>query len=448
MKTFNYGALIVMFMTTTAIGQIDIKFEQYKLENGLTVLLHEDHSAPVAAVVVMYHVGSKNEKVKRTGFAHLFEHMMFKGSEHVQDGEHFKLLQEIGANINGFTTEDATTYFEVVPSNELELALYLESDRMGFLLPAVTQSKLDNQREVVKNERRQSVDNVPYGTADEKIAAAMFPETHPYNWPVIGSMEDLSAASLEDVHQFFRTYYAPNNACLVISGDVTPAESKPLVEKYFASIPAGKSFDRPQTVPVSLAASKTMTTEDKVQLPRLYLTWHTLPLNTREGAVMTVLGQIMGRGKNSRLFKPLQYDRQIAQSSSAGEQGLEIAGIFQIEVTAKPGRNLTEVETVVDSVLKDLLAGGVTQQEIDKAVASAEVQVVNGAATVLGKATSLARFYSFTGDPANINTQMKLYQGITPEEVRTVANKYLTQPRMVLSVVPLGKPELAAGKGE
>lgn len=447
MKPSVYGSMMLMFMTTS-FAQINIKFEQYKLDNGLTVILHEDHSAPVTAVVVMYHVGSKNEKPKRTGFAHLFEHTMFKGSEHVADGEHFKLLQEVGANINGFTTEDGTTYFEVVPSNFLELGLYLESDRMGFLLPAVTQSKLENQREVVKNERRERVDNVPYGTADEKIAKAMFPETHPYNWPVIGYMEDLNAASLEDVHQFFRTYYAPNNACLVVAGDFNPAESKSLIEKYFAPIPAGKDFERPRTVPVSLSAGKAMTYEDKVQLPRLYLTWHSAPNYTREDAVMKVLGQILGKGKNSRLFKPLQYERQIAQSAIAVQQGMEIAGLFQIEVTAKPERNLTEIQTVVDSVINDLLSHDVSEKDIEKAVTSAEVQVVNGAATVLGKATSLASFYSYTGSPANINTQMDLYKGITPEEVRTVAKNFLTQPRMALSVVPLGKPELAAKKGE
>ncbi len=442
------GSMIIMFMSAASFAQINIQFEQYKLPNGMTVILHEDHSAPVAAVVVQYHVGSKNEKLKRTGFAHLFEHMMFKGSEHVADGEHFKLLQEVGASINGFTTEDATTYFEVVPSNYLELALYLESDRMGFLLPAVTQSKLDNQRDVVKNERRQSVDNVPYGTADEKIAKAMFPEPHPYNWPVIGSMEDLSAASLEDVHAFFRTYYAPNNACLVIAGDFPAAETKGLIEKYFGAVPAGKPFERPGVVPVRLASATSMTFEDKVQLPRLFLTWNSAPNHTREDAVMKVLGQILGKGKNSRLFKPLQYDRQIAQSSVATEQGLEIAGLFQIEITAKPGHNLTEMEGVVDSVLADLLTNGVTDKEIEKAVTSAEVGVVNSASTVLGKATNLAFFYSYMGDPKNINLQMELYKGITPAEVLSAAKKFLTQPRMVLSVVPLGKPELAAGKGE
>jgi len=440
--------LILLMINSMAFAQINVPFDQYRLDNGLTVITHEDHSAPVAAVVVMYHVGSKNEKVKRTGFAHLFEHVMFKGSEHVADGEHFKLLQEIGANINGFTTEDGTTYFEVVPSNTIELGLYLESDRMGYLLTAVTQEKLDNQRDVVKNERRQRVDNVPYGTADENIARALYPETHPYSWPVIGYMEDLSAASLSDVHEFFKTYYAPNNACLVVAGDFNTAEVRSLVEKYFGSIPRGKDFDRPAKAPVALSEAKRMVLEDKVQLPRLYLTWHTVPSYTREHALMNVLGNILSRGKNSRLFKSMVYENQIAQSVSASQNGLEIAGYFEIQVTARPGHTLTEMQTVVDSVLQDLLKNGVSAAEVAKALTSAEVSSINGLATVLGKATNLASSFSYAGDPTWINRPMKLYEGITPEEVVATARKYLAQPNVSLSVVPVGKPELAAKKGE
>ncbi len=241
------GFLMIAAISTSA--QPTLQIDQYRLPNGLTVIMHEDHSVPVTAVQIMYHVGSKNEKPKRTGFAHLFEHVMFKGSEHVADGEHFKLLQEIGANINGSTTEDRTNYFEVVPSNYVELALYMESDRMGFLLQALTQSKLDNQRDVVKNERRQNYDNQPYGTAREKLAKTLFPPTHPYSWPVIGYMEDLSAAALEDVKEFFRLYYAPNNACLVIVGNFDPKQTREWVEKYFGPIPAGKPIERPRSRP-------------------------------------------------------------------------------------------------------------------------------------------------------------------------------------------------------
>jgi zinc protease len=448
MKYFLIIFGLVVCMTALTPAQINIKFEQYTLSNGLTVILHEDHSAPITAVTVMYHVGSKNEKPKRTGFAHLFEHMMFQGSEHVGNHEHFKLLQEVGANVNGFTMEDGTTYFEVLPSNYTELGLYLESDRMGFLVPAMDQVKLDNQRDVVKNERRQNVDNRPYGTADEKINKAMYPPDHPYSWPVIGYMEDLSAASLDDVKDFFKTYYAPNNACLVLAGDFQSAEMKPLIDKYFSGIPRGKPFDRPKVVPVSLPAEKREVFEDKVQLPRLYMNWHTAPNNTRENAVLTVLGRILASGKNSRLYRPMVYDKQIAQSVMAMQGGSEIAGTFQITVTAKPGKTLTEMEQNVDAILSELLTQGVKQSEIDKALASIESRVVNSAQTMLGRANSMAAYYSFMGDPNQINKQMDLYKGITPEEVLTLAAKYLKQPKMVLSVVPLGKVELASKKGE
>ena len=448
MKILFTLSIAFALMSTFSFAQIDIMFEQYRLSNGLTVILHEDHSAPLVAVAVMYHVGSKNEKPKRTGFAHLFEHMMFQGSEHVGDDEHFKLLQEVGANVNGFTTEDGTTYFEVVPSNYFEMGLYLESDRMAFFLPARTQGKLDNQRDVVKNERRQNVDNRPYGTASEKIAKAMYPETHPYNWPVIGYMEDLSAASLEDVKGFFRTYYAPNNACLVLSGDFKSAEAKPLIEKYFASIPRGNAFARPDRMPFAIGDDKQMTFEDKVQLPRLYLSWHTVPGNTREDAVLSVLGDILSSGKSSRLYKPLVYEKQIAQSVNAGQDGSEIDGMFQVQVTAKPGHTLTEMQQVVDSVLTDLLKNGVTEKEIEKSLTATEVQVINGLATALNKGISLATFYNYTGDPNTINKQMDLYKGITPAEVLAVAKKYLTPPKVTLSVVPLGKTELAVQKGQ
>lgn len=286
-RLFLLGVVFTMgsvSMNSTLVAQPPIRFEQYTLKNGLTVILHEDHSAPIAALVVMYHVGSKNEKVKRTGFAHLFEHMMFQGSQHVRDEEHFRLLQEVGANVNGTTSYDRTNYFEVLPSNYLELALYLESDRMGFLLPAMTQSKLDNQRDVVKNERRQRVDNQPYGRAGEMIDKMLYPEDHPYRWPVIGYMEDLTAASLEDVTEFFRVYYAPNNAVVSVAGDIDPVKTKAWIQKYFGDFPAGVDIGRPQPRQIVLDRDQRAVYEDRVQLPRLYLTWHGPRMNTREDA--------------------------------------------------------------------------------------------------------------------------------------------------------------------
>jgi zinc protease len=447
MKVSSLVIFSLAMFSAVSNSQINIRFDEVRLPNGLTVILHEDHSAPVVAVVVMYHVGSKNEKPHRTGFAHLFEHMMFQGSEHVKVEEHFKLLQEVGANINGSTNNDVTNYFEVVPSNYLELALYLESDRMGYLLSAMTQEKLDNQRDVVKNERRQRVDNVPYGTASEKINKAMYPPTHPYSWPVVGYMEDLTAASLDDVKGFFRTYYAPNNAVLSIAGDFAPAEARELAAKYFGPLPAGGAIERPNPGPQTLARDSSMTFEDRVQLPRLYRSWHAPPNFTREDAVLTVLAHILSSGKNSRLYNTMVFDQQIAQSVFASANSSEIAGLFQITVSAKPGKNLTQMDAVVDSVLQGVLKAGVTEKEIGKAMNSIESQIVNSAATDLGKANTLANYYCQAGDPTLINKQMDLYKGITPEEVLTVAKKYLTQPSFRLSVVPVGKTELAVGKG-
>lgn len=447
MKILSTIIILVIAMSVTAYAQLKLKFEQYKLPNGLAVILHEDHKAPVVAVEIMYHVGSKNEKVKRTGFAHLFEHMMFQGSEHVAKTEHFSLLQEVGANINGSTNDDVTNYFEVVPSNYVELALYLESDRMGFLVPAMTQDKLDNQRDVVKNERRQNVDNRPYGTADEKIAKALYPATHPYSWPVIGYMEDLSAAALDDVKDFFRTHYAPNNAVLVLCGDFKADEVKPLIGKYFATIPRGKPIERPIAPKFAVEKEQRMVYEDRVQLPRLYLTWHSVKEFTRENAVLDVLGDILSSGKTSRLYKPMVYEDQIAQSVRAGQDGSEIDGTFSIQVTAKPEKTLTQMEKAVDEVLGELLRNGVKQEEIDHALASTEVRIINRAQTVLGKASTFATIYSVTGDPKLINKQLDLYKGITPKEVLAAAKKYLTPPRIVLSIVPNGKTELAAQKG-
>jgi zinc protease len=438
--------IMLMLTAETMEAQTKVKFEQYKLDNGLTVILHEDHSAPVAAVVAMYNVGSRSEKPKRTGFAHLFEHMMFQGSQHVADDEHFKLLQEVGANINGTTSNDRTNYFEVVPSNYLELALYLESDRMGYLLPAMTQEKLDNQRDVVKNERRQNVDNQPYGTADEKIDKAMYADTHPYSWPVIGYMEDLSAASLDDVKEFFKIYYAPNNAVLTISGDFKPAQVREWVKKYYGSIPRGTEVPRATPQPTTLSEEKRLVFEDKVQLPRLYLRWPTPQINTREDAVLDVIADVLGSGKNSRLYKTLVYDRQIAQSVQVYQGSQLLASQFAIEVTAKPGKTLTEMEGIVKEELAKLFKDGITAKEVQTSINNREAALTNSLATVLGKANSLSTYFIFTGDPNNINKEFDRYKGITPAEVLSVAKKYLGGNKVTLSVVPEGKPELAAEK--
>lgn len=435
---------LIMIGTATMLAAGFVPFEQYTMNNGMTVILHQDRSTPVATLMMMYHVGSKNEKPGRTGFAHLFEHVMFKGSAHVADGEHFKLLQEIGANINGSTSQDRTNYFEVVPSNYLELAIYLESDRMGFLLDAVNQAKLDNQRDVVKNERRQRVDNQPYGAAEEMILKALYPPDHPYSWSVIGSMTDLSAAALEDVKEFFRTYYAPNNACLVVAGNFDAKLAKEWIEKYFGSFPRGKAFDRPMPQPVTLGAEKRMVYEDKVQLPRLYMTWPGPRGNTREDAVLSVFADILTSGKNSRLYKALVYEKQIAQSVRSTQDGSEIAGQFEIQVTAKPGKTLAEMEVAVNEEIARLLKDGVTQREIETSVNNTESQVINRITTALGKANSLASYFTLTGDANNLNKELDRYKGITPDEVVKQAKSVLSSHKVVLSIVPEGKTDLSA----
>lgn len=439
-----FVAGVILTATNFSYALEPIKIEQYRLDNGLAVILHKDESAPLATVELMFHVGSKNEKVKRTGFAHLFEHMMFQGSEHVGDDEHFRLVQEIGGSLNGSTSEDRTNYFETVPSNYIELAIYLEADRMGFLLPAMTQEKLDNQRDVVKNERRQRVDNVPYGTGWEKISKALYPETHPYSWPVIGYMDDLSAASMDDVKEFFRTYYAPNNACLVVAGNFDRSQTKQWIQKYFGPLPKGVDIVRPNPGPVVLTEEKRMVFEDRVQLPRLYLTWPSAPANTREDAVMDVISEILSSGKTSRLYKSMVYDKQIAQSASATQSTNEIGSQFYVIITAKPGMTLTDMETAVNEEIARLLKDGVTEKEVQAALNNREADFVNSRSMVSRKADGLAMFYTLTGDANNYNNELERYLNITPTEVLEVARKVFTNNKIVLSIVPQGKPELAA----
>src|SRR3954464_3716251 len=342
-----------------------IRFEKYTLPNGLEVILHEDHSTPIVAVDTWYHVGSGDEAVGRTGFAHLFEHIMFMGSQHVAVGQFDRLLEAAGANNNGSTTEDRTNYYEVLPSNALALALWLDADRMGFLIPTMDLAKVNLQRDVVKNERRQRVDNQPYGRADETILAALYPRAHPYSWPVIGSMTDLSAASLADVQNFFKTYYAPNNATLAIAGDFNPDSVKRMVAQYFGSIPRGPAVKRRTSVPaVTIPRDTFLVLEDKVQLPRLFYTWHSVKGFASDDAALDILAQVVANDKNSRLYKKLVYDLQIAQNVRAFQDGSRLDGKFQIDVTPKPGQKVADIDRIVQSEIANVISNGVTQREL------------------------------------------------------------------------------------
>ncbi len=378
---------------------IKIPFETYTLPNGLTVIMSLDRTAPTVAVNVWYHVGSKNEAVGRTGFAHLFEHVMFTGSGNVPYGLHDKLTEGVGGSNNGTTSNDRTTYYETVPSNYLESALWLEADRMGFLLDSLDLAKLNAQRDIVKNERRQGVDNQPYGRAGEILAQTTYPSTHPYSWDVIGSMTDLSAATEEDVKSFFRLYYAPNNAFLAIVGDFNPEQAKAWVAKYFGDFPRGKPISRPKVSPVTLDAERRLVFEDRVQVPRLYVQWPTVGERSEDRFALDVLGAILSGPRTARLTKALVYDKQSAASVSAFQGSNEDVGDFLVVVTPRPGNSLTDLEQAVDTILDKMKAEGPTAEEIQKATAGEELTFVRGLESNLGKAMRLSDGAGFHGDP-------------------------------------------------
>ena len=422
-----------------------IEVERYTLPNGLTVLLSPDRSAPVVAVDLWYHVGSKNEKPGRTGFAHLFEHMMFQGSENVAEEQHFKLVEEAGGNINGSTNTDRTNYWEVLPSSELETALWLESDRMGYLTQVLTQKKLDNQRDVVKNERRQRVDNQPFGSQFETISAALYPSTHPYSWPVIGSMADLSAASVDDVKEFFRRYYAPNNATLAIVGDFDNAKAKAWVTKYFGALPAGPAITRPTVPATTLAANKRIVLEDtKARLPQLTFVWPTVGTDNPDATTLQALGSVLTRDRTARLTKLLVYDRQLATSVNALAGSDENAGEFYIFVSPRPTASLTQIETLVDSVVASVIATTPDARELQRTKNFVNVSTIAGMQSVLDKAEDILEGQTFFQDPQHYATELREFGALTPEDVHRVAQKYLSGGHIVLSMVPAGKLDLIA----
>ena len=420
-----------------------IQFEKYTLANGLEVILHEDHSTPIVTVNTWYKVGSGDEKPGRTGFAHLFEHIMFMGSQNVPVGAFDKELEAAGADNNGSTTEDRTNYYENLPSNALALALWLDADRMGFLLPTMDKAKLDLQREVVKNERRQGVDNVPYGRADETILAALYPKGHPYSWSVIGSLADLDAASVEDVSLFFRTYYAPNNAALTIAGDFNPVEAKRLVQLYFGEIPRGPALPpRPDVAPVVLAKDTFLVLEDRVQLPRAFYDWPTVKLYDKDDAALDVLASVLASGKNSRLFKRLVYDMQVAQSVSASQQSSKLAGRFEIDITPKPGQSLAAIDKIVKEELQKLMNEEITERELRRVQNSYRSSFLNRIAGVLGKSEILNSYNYMAGTPDYVQQDAARYDQVTRADVQRVARTYLGRPKVVLTVVPQGQREM------
>ena len=402
---------------------VSISFDKFTLSNGLDVILSEDHSLPVAAVNLWYHVGSQNEEPGRTGFAHLFEHVMFEGSKHHNES-FFEPLQKVGANLNGSTSPDRTNYWENVPSNYLELALWLESDRMGFLLDALDQDRFEIQREVVKNERRQSYENRPYGMAPMIIQPNLFPAPHPYNWTTIGDPADLDAASLDDIKAFFSKFYSPSNASLAIVGDFDSEATRRMVESYFGDIPAGPSIDRVGRMDSRLSGQVTLTTSDSVQLSRLYLNWPTNPNFTRLQAPTDLLATILGGGKSSRLYKSLVYERRIAREISVYDYGQEIAGEFTIQATANPGHSTEEIETAIIEEIERLKTETPTEAEIARAknrIETSHIMQLERFGGFGGRADQLNYYNTLTGDPEAINTDVDRYMAVEPEEIREAA---------------------------
>jgi zinc protease len=412
------------------------------------VILSQDRATPTVAVNVWYHVGSKNEAPGRTGFAHLFEHVMFTGSGHVPYGLHDKLTEGVGGTNNGTTSNDRTTYYETIPSNYLESALWIEADRMGFLLDTLDLAKLNAQRDVVKNERRQSLDNQPYGRAGELLSQATYPASHPYSWDVIGSMEDLSAASEEDVKNFFRLYYAPNNAFLSIVGDFDPAQAKTWVAKYFDGVPRGRAITRPAVDPVKLTEEKRLVFEDHVQVARLYVQWPSVGEKSDDQYALDVLGAILTGPRTARLTKALVFEQQAAANVSAGQGSNEDVGEFLMVITPRPGHSLTDLEAAADSVIEKMKTEGPTAEEIQKAVAGEELAFIRGLESNLNKAMTLSDGAGFHGDPAFFKTEYQKSLAVTAADVKRVANTYLTKGRVVLSIVPAGSLDQAAKPNE
>jgi len=417
-----------------------IPIEIFQLDNGLFVTLSEDHTAPIVAVNLWYHVGSANERSGRTGFAHLFEHMLFQGSAHVGSNEHFELIQRAGGTLNGSTWLERTNYFETVPSNELALALWLEADRMGELLPAMTQEKLDTQRDVVKNERRWAVDNQPYGTMLEKMQELVFPPSHPFQHSLIGSMEDLTAASLDDVAQFFSTYYTPDNAVLSIAGDFDAAEARRLVSEYFRPIPRGKGKPPlpPMSLPPVFGKQLREVVHDDVSLPRLFKAFRSPVFGSEKYYAASVASAILGLRKGSRLHRSLVRERQIAADASAFTFDLaKGTDLLVIDVTARPETGSTQLEEEVEREIDLLYREGVTEPEVKRAIALIETDLVVSLQSAGERADRLSMFATYFNRPELINEQADRYREVTAERVNALVSERFGQDnRASLLYVP------------
>ena len=436
-------ASVALATTATAQSTLRVPVTVDTLANGLTLIVHEDHRVPVVTTNVWYHVGSGDEKPGRTGFAHLFEHLMFMGSLNAPYPQFDRLLEAAGANNNGSTNPDRTNYFESGPASALPLMLWLEADRLGWMLETMDEPKVDLQRDVVKNERRQSVENQPYGLAYEHLVAAIYPSGHPYSWSTIGSMDDLSAASLEDVKDFFRTYYAPNNAAIVVAGAVRTDSVRASVRQMFAEIPRGPAIERPRPVPFTLRDS-VIVLEDRVQLPRVYLVWHGVPKYSADDAALDIAAYVLSGARNSRLTQALVFERPLATSVNAFNSSKRLDGDIQVIATARPGVALDTLQALIDVELRRLAAQPPTAREIEQAKNAAEAQFLNSLEFVSAKADRLNAYYYATGTPDFFQRDLDRYRAVTAADVQRVVRQHLLSGRVTLSVVPQGRTELAA----
>ncbi len=427
-------------------AEIAIPYTKYRLDNGLTVVLHEDRSDPLAHVDVTYHVGSNREDPGRSGFAHFFEHMMFQGSVNVGDEQHFKIIQEAGGTLNGSTNTDRTNYYETIPANQLETVLWLEADRMGVFLDAVTEEKFEVQRETVKNERGQRVDNQPYGRALETMYAATYPDGHPYSWPVIGWIEDLNRADLTDLKRFFLRWYGPNNAVLTIGGDIDPVQTLEWVVKYFGPIPAGPEVDNLPPQPAELDADRYVTLEDNIHLPALALMIPTVHRNHPDEPALDAAAEILGQGQDSMLYQSLvQTGRAVQASVSHACKELACEMWFIVIQNPASGETLAQMEEAVRETLVEFAERGVTEDDLVKFKAGYEAGRVFGLQSVAGKVSTLAAFETFTGSPKGIDEEINNYLAVETADVQRVFDEYIAaKPAVILSVVPNGQPQMAA----
>ena len=423
---------------------MDIPFSKHTLANGLDVLLHESHGCPIVAVNIWYHVGSKNERPGHTGFAHLFEHLMFEGSQH-HDSGFFQPLQAAGASLNGSTNADRTNYWEVVPASALDLALWMESDRMGYLLPALTAQKFANQRDVVLNERRQNYENRPYGLASMAMLATLYPDDHPYHWTTIGEIADLRAAKVEEAHEFFRRYYHPANASIVLAGDFDSEAALALVRSYFEGIPAGPRVESVKRA-ASLDAERRIYLEDRVELPRLYLAWLTPAMYADGDADLDLATDLLANGKTSRLYRRLVYEERIAIDVSASQSSREMSSFVQMSATAAPGHTLTEIDRVISEEINAVAGDGPTDDEIERGRVQAETHFMQRLQTVGGfggKSDQLNAYNTFLGRPDYFTEDLGRYEQVTKASLQRAVAQYLRDSRrVVLSVVPRGRLDL------